>query len=59
MLSLSNLEHKPGMFHPDHKSDHSRMADAVGYACIGIAKGLTPWYTGSSDFRVSSPSAEH
>ena len=51
--SLSNLEYKPGSSHPDPKSDHSHMADAVGYACLGIVKGLTPWRIGSSGFRVS------
>ena len=51
--SISNLEYKPGSSHPDPKSDHSHMADAIGYACLGIAKGLTPWRIGSSGFRVS------
>ena len=35
------------------EGDQSHMADAVGYACLGIAKGLTPWRIGSSGFRLS------
>ena len=41
--SLSNLEYKAGASVPDPKSDHSHMADAVGYACIALAKGLLPY----------------
>jgi hypothetical protein len=41
--SLSNLEYKAGASVPDPKSDHSHVADAVGYACIALAKGLLPY----------------
>ena len=37
---------------PDPKSDHSHMADAVGYSCIALAKGLFPYTLGESGFRV-------
>lgn len=50
--SLSNLEYKAGASVPDPKSDHSHMADAVGYACIALAKGLLPYSIGQSGFRV-------
>ena len=50
--SLSNLEYKAGASVPDPKSDHSHMADAVGYACIALAKGLLPYIIGESGFRV-------
>ena len=50
--SLSNLEYKAGASVPDPKSDHSHMADAVGYACIALAKGLLPYTIGESGFRV-------
>lgn len=51
--SLSNLEYKAGSSHPDPKSDHSHMADAVGYACVALAKGLLPWQIGQSGFRIA------
>ena len=50
--SLSNLEYKAGASVPDPKSDHSHMADAVGYACIALSKGLLPYTIGESGFRV-------
>ena len=50
--SLSNLEYKAGASVPDPKSDHSHMADAIGYACVALAKGLLPWSIGQSGFRV-------
>lgn len=50
--SLSNLEYKAGASVPDPKSDHSHMADAIGYACIALAKGLLPYSIGESGFRV-------
>lgn len=50
--SLSNLEYKAGASVPDPKSDHSHMADAIGYACIALAKGLLPYTIGESGFRV-------
>ena len=51
--SLSNLEYKAGASVPDPKSDHSHMADALGYACIALQKGLLPWTLGETGFRVS------
>ena len=51
--SLKNLEFKPGLSVPDPSSEHGHMADAVGYACIAISKGLTPWRVGNSGFRFS------
>ena len=50
--SPSNLEYKAGASVPDPKSDHSHMADAIGYACVALAKGLLPWSIGQSGFRV-------
>jgi len=52
--SLSNLEHAAGasVSVPVPKSDHSHMADAVGCACIALAKGLLPYTIGESGFRV-------
>ena len=50
--SLSNLEYKAGASVPDPKSDNSYMADAIGYACIVLAKGLLPYLIGESGFRV-------
>ena len=50
--SLSNLEYKAGASVSDPKSDHSHMADAIGYACVALAKGLLPWSVGQSGFRV-------
>ena len=51
--SLSNLEYKAGASVPDPKSDHSHMADAVGYDCVALAKGLLPWSIGESGFMVA------
>ena len=28
------------------------MADAIGYACVALAKGLLAWLIGQSGFRV-------
>jgi hypothetical protein len=50
--SFRNLEFKPGLSVPDPASEHGHMADAVGYACIAISKGLTPWRVGPSGFAV-------
>ena len=50
--SLKNLEFKPGLSVPDPASEHGHMADALGYACIAISKGLTPWRVGPTGFRV-------
>ena len=36
--SLSNLEYRAGSSVPDPKSDHSHMADALGYACIALQR---------------------
>ena len=33
--------------------DHSHMADALGYACIALQKGLLPWSLGVTGFRIS------
>ena len=49
--SLSNLEYRAGASVPDPKSDHSHMADALGYACIALKKGLLPWILGVTGFR--------
>ena len=38
---------------PDPKSDHSHMADALGYACIALQKGSLPWSLGVTGFCVS------
>ena len=51
--SLSNLEYKAGASVPDPKGDHSHMADAIGYACVALAKGLLPYSIGQSGFRVA------
>ena len=50
--SLSNLEYKAGASVSDPKSDHSHMADAIGYASVSFAKGLLPWSVGQSGFHV-------
>ena len=50
--SLSNLEYKAGASVPDSTSDHAHMADAIGYACIAMAKGLLPWRIGTTGFQV-------
>ncbi|QVV66762.1 terminase large subunit domain-containing protein [Synechococcus sp. LA31] len=50
--SFRNLEFKPGLSVPDPASEHGHMADAVGYACIAISKGLTPWRVGPTGFAV-------
>ena len=50
--SLSNLEYKAGASVPDPKSDHSHMADAIGYACIALQKGLLPYSLGATGFRT-------
>ena len=51
--SLSKLEYRAGASVPDPKSDHSHMADALGYACIALQKGLLPWSLGVTGFRFS------
>ena len=53
IYSSSNLEYRAGASVPDPKSDHSHMADALGYACIALQKGLLPWSVGVTGFRVS------
>ena len=50
--SFKNLEFKPGLSVPDPASEHGHMADAVGYACIAISKGLTPWRVGNVGFSL-------
>ena len=50
--SLRNLEFKPGLSVPDPASEHGHMADALGYACIAISKGLTPWRVGTVGFTL-------
>ena len=52
-MRLSDLEYRAGASVPDPKSDHSHMADALGYACIALQKGLLPWSIGVTGFRVS------
>ena len=44
--SLRNLEFKPGASVPDPNSEHGHMADALGYACIALSKGLLPYRLG-------------
>jgi len=51
--SLSNLEYRAGASVSDPKSDHSHMADALGYACIALQKVLLPWSLGVTGFRVN------
>ena len=41
--SMRNLEFKPGLSVPDPTSEHGHMCDALGYACIVMSKGLTPY----------------
>lgn len=41
--SLKNLKFKPGLSVPDPNSDHGHMDDALGYGCLALSKGLTPW----------------
>ena len=50
--SLNNLKYKAGASVHNPKSDHSHMADAIGYACIALAKGLLPWKIGQLGFSV-------
>ena len=45
--SLKNLEFKPGLSVPDPNSDHGHMVDALGYGCLALSKGLTPWRVGA------------
>ena len=33
--------------------DYSHIADALGYACIALQKGLLPWSLGVTGFLVS------
>ena len=50
--SISSLEYAPGKSVDDPKSDHGHMTDALGYLCLGIAKGLLPWSVGASSFKM-------
>ena len=50
--SLRLLEFQPGKSVPDPKSEHGHMADALGYGCIALSKGLLPWKVGDSGFRI-------
>lgn len=50
--SLASLEYQPGKAVADPKSDHGHMTDALGYLCLGIAKGLLPWSIGTSTFKM-------
>lgn len=50
--SLASLEYAPGKSVADPKSDHGHMSDALGYMCLGIAKGLLPYKLGVSSFKM-------
>ena len=50
--SLASLEYAPGKSVADPKSDHGHMSDALGYLCLGIAKGLLPYNIGTSSFKM-------
>ena len=50
--SLASLEYAPGKSVADPKSDHGHMSDALGYLCLGIAKGLLPYRLGTSSFQM-------
>lgn len=50
--SLASLEYAPGKSVADPKSDHGHMSDALGYLCLGIAKGLLPYSVGASSFKM-------
>ena len=50
--SIASLEYAPGKSVADPKSDHGHMSDALGYLCLGIAKGLLPWSVGASSFKM-------
>ena len=50
--SLASLEYAPGKSVADPKSDHGHMSDALGYMCLGIAKGLLPYNLGVSSFQM-------
>ena len=50
--SLASLEYAPGKSVADPKSDHGHMADALGYLCLGIAKGLLPYNIGTPSFKM-------
>ena len=50
--SLASLEYAPGKSVADPKSDHGHMADALGYLCLGIARGLLPYNIGTSSFKM-------
>jgi len=50
--SLASLEYAVGKSVADPKSDHGHMTDALGYLCLGIAKGLLPYEVGGTSFRM-------
>ena len=50
--SMASLEYAPGKSVADAKSDHGHMTDALGYLCLGIAKGLLPYSIGASSFQI-------
>ena len=50
--SLASLEYALGKAVADPKSDHGHMSDALGYMCLGIAKGLLPYSLGTTSFQM-------
>ena len=50
--SLASLEYALGKAVADPKSDHGHMSDALGYLCLGIAKGLLPYSLGTTSFQM-------
>ena len=50
--SLASLEYALGKSMADPKSDHGHMTDALGYLCLGIAKGLLPYSVGGTSFKM-------
>lgn len=50
--SLASLEYAVGKSVADPKSDHGHMTDALGYLCLGIAKGLLPYQVGGTSFKM-------
>ena len=50
--SLASLEYAPGKSVADPRSEHGHATDALGYLCLGVAKGLLPYSIGQSTFRM-------
>ena len=50
--SIASLEYAPGKSVADPRSEHGHATDALGYLCLGVAKGLLPYSVGASTFKL-------